>query len=173
MSKKGRRYENELANEVHEQTPDVCQIWPAGYSGNNAFPSPDLIAVTSRGAAALELKNWGTDDRSLAASDLRQLLRVQKSFLDVALLIDFSNREPLLVEPAAPSLDAFETEGGPDVIENFKTNVPDAFEPRVTDGPEDEDGALRLSYPSLDDWPSAQAGDDATTKVASWLGYPL
>ncbi|MDB9264484.1 hypothetical protein PN494_00085 [Halorubrum ezzemoulense] len=142
-------------------------VWPAGYSGSNAVPSPDIIGVTPHGAHALELKNWNDTAHSIDESDLQQLLRVQKSYLDVALLIDFDRREPLLIEPVAPSLDAFEVDGGPSAAENFKKGVPSGVEAKVMDS-----GALRFYYPALDDWPSAKAGQSAVEKVREWMGIP-
>lgn len=173
MAQKGRRFENDVARRVTRQTGDACMAWPAGYSGNNAIPSPDIVAVTPRRAAGIELKNWDATPHGIPQSDLTQLLAVQKNYLDVALLINFDHREPLIVEPVAPSLDGFDIDGGPSAVENFKLNVPDAFAPRVTDGPAGEDAALRFSQPSLDDWPSAKNGDGAAAVICDWLGISL
>ena len=157
-SKKGRRYEHDVANGVTRSLDDVI-AWPIGYSGNNAVPCPDVLVIHSGGAVALELKTTNSDTFGIEKSDLEQLLSVQKNWMDVALLINFSHREPIFVEPKWPALDAFSHEDV-DAIENFKLNVPDAFEPRRTDGGDGEE-QLRLSRPSTDEWPSARDGRDS------------
>jgi len=168
MPQKGKRYENDVARELTRETDDSCVAWPVGYSGNIAVPAPDVIGLTNTRGFALELKKY-RDDISVPHSDLMQLLDVQKQYLDVALLIKFSHREPVLIEPTPRSLDAFTIEDDIGVIERFIRGTPDVFEPRCVDGGADEQGALRLSKPSTDEWPSAQVGDDAVEKIQQWV----
>ena len=168
MPQKGKRYENDVARELTRDTDDDCVAWPAGYSGNIAVPAPDIVGLTDKCGFALELKKY-SDDISIPHSDLAQLLAVQKQYLDVGLLVKFSHREPVLIEPEPRSLDAFTVEDDIGVIERFMRGADSAFDPHRVDGPSGEDGALRLSKPSTDDWSSATSGEDAVGVVRSWL----
>lgn len=167
MTQKGRSYEHEVSNEIARTDADVF-AWPAGYSGNNAVPSPDVLTVTDGGAAGWELKKRG-DYCGIDASELEQLLSLQRNFFDVGLVVKFSHREPLIVEPAFPSLPSFGLDGGVEPIENFMASVPSPFNGRRTEGG-DED-TLRLSKPDLDDWPSAKAGQSAAEKIIERVTY--
>ena len=162
MAGKGRRFEHEVANGVTRDNEGVV-AWPVGYSGNNAVPCPDVVVLSSSRGTALELKKTRQDTFGIPRSDLQQLLEVQTNYLDVALLIDFANREPLYVEPKFPSLSEFGLDDV-DPIENFHLSIPDCFDPRRTDG--GEEPTLRLSKPSTDEWSSARSGLDAVEKIA-------
>lgn len=162
MGKKGRRYEHEVANEISRGENSVL-AWPAGYSGNNAVPSPDIVTVSDSGAAGWELKRTNQQTFGIDESELQQLLDLQHNFFDVGLVVKFANREPLLVEPAFPSLSSFGLDSPVSPIENFKTVIPTAFNPRETDG--GSEPTLRVSKPSLEEWASAQAGQSAAGKI--------
>lgn len=163
MPQKGRRYENDTAVEFHRESPDHATAWPIGYSGSNAIPSADVLLLSKGGAVALELKTTSQDTFGVAESDLEQLLDVQKNYMDICLVINFANREPVFIEPAFPSLDGFGLDGGPDPIENFMSGTPDVFEPRRTDG--GDEPMFRVSKPSTDEWPSARSGKDTVEKL--------
>lgn len=161
---KGRRYEHQVSNAVYEQSEGAVLSWTAGYSGSSAKPSPDVISLCTGRACGWELKKTAQDTFGIAESDLRQLLDIQTNFFDVGLVIKFSNREPLVVQPAFPSLDAFALDDV-DPIENFIHAIPDCFDPRRSD--DGEESTLRISRPSLDEWDSAQSGQSSAEKIIS------
>lgn len=167
---KGRRYEHDVSNDIYELTDGEVFAWPAGYSGNNAVPSPDVITLAEGRGGGWELKKTAQETFGIDESELQQLLVLQRNYFDVGLVVKFTNREPLVVKPQFPSLTAFGLDDV-DPIENFIKAIPDCFEPRRAEGGKEE--SLRLSKPSLDNWESAQCGLSAPEKIANSHGVSV
>lgn len=170
MPSKGRDFEHSVANSVSELL-DSGFSWTCGYSGNGAQPSPDIISVSKSVVRADELKKTRQDTFGIDVSDLRQLSKIARNFLDVGLVVKFSNRAPAVVEPLFNLKPGFvlgaEDMADDDLAYMYEEAFPDAFDARCTRG--GEELTLRVSRPSLDKWPSAQAGDSAAEKIVSLI----
>lgn len=146
-SKKGRRFEHDVCREIHD-TDCGLSAWPIGWSGNNSWPSPDIMVTDGVFIGGIELKVTGQEYVSIAMDELQQLHEL-RPVMRPYICVSFNYREPML---AAVPRD----------WKRVTAAVPDAFDPRITD-----DAVLRFSRPSTDEWASAQEGDSAATKIAT------
>ena len=163
MSKKGRRFEHDVARKVTEMADDDTWCWPAGWSGNNSWPSPDIITVTPAGVRCDELKRY-SDTFYIDASDLEQLLTLRSNYVHVGLVVDFAHREPTVLEPVV--VDTVDVIGS--FIEGASSEQRRAFGLKRVDGSDgEEESSLRVEYPSLDDWPSQQSCGGSAEEVAA------
>lgn len=149
MASKGRRFELNTCKELNGLEEEIV-AYPAGYSGNQYGPSPDILLTTPSGAYALELKKVGLDNgqrRTVIKEDeLEMLEECSNSYTDSWIVIAISNRKTLAV-PSMP-------------IESIEERIPDAFNPSLTDG-----GNLRLSKPDTNDWPSKRKQQDSDAEL--------
>lgn len=163
MTNKGRRSENEFVNAFTRQTPNGVYAWTGGYSGSNAIEMPDAIIVGDDGVLGIELKTISSDYCTVPEHQLDDLVTLaQHVHLDTALVVDFSHREPLIVEPVFPKHPSLSP------VEQFIEATPDVFDPRK--GTVDGGQALRLTKPDTDVWPSQQRGTDTVSVVAEAFG---
>lgn len=144
-TKKGRRYELTTCKELNELHSEIT-AYPAGYSGNQYGPSPDIILTTPSGAHALELKKTGLKKRRtiVKGEEFEMLEECKNSYTKTWLVISVSHRKTLVV-PADGDVEEL---------------VPDAFDPSVTDK-----GNLRISKPSTKDWDSKKKQEESDAEL--------
>lgn len=133
---KGRRFELNTCKDLNGLEEEIV-AYPAGYSGNQYGPSPDILLTSPSGAHALELKKVGLsngDRRTIIkGNEFEMLEECENSYTTSWVVISISNRKTL-VRKACP-------------VEDLEERIPDAFDPSVTD-----DNNLRMSKPSTSDW---------------------
>lgn len=144
-SKKGRRYELNTCKDLNGLHKEIT-AYPAGYSGNQYGPSPDIILTTPSGAHALELKKTGLKKRRtvVRGDEFEMLEECKNSYTKTWIVIAVSHRKTLVV-PADGDVEAA---------------IPDAFEPSVTDK-----GNLRISKPDTSDWDSKQKQKESDAEL--------
>lgn len=166
-------WENEKAIEIVDATDDSIRVHRCGYSGNNAFPQPDLLITAPMQNYGLELKGPIQSEYCyIEEDDIEQLVEYENAHTSVWLVVKFSRREPLVVRywdelttsqaDAASVPDDFDEQSP---AEKLATLVPDCFDPRVTDS-----GALALTKPPTDEWPSATKGSSDVDAILSGIG---
>lgn len=168
------QHENDIAKQVHRSTSNEIKVYTCGYSGNNAFPQPDILVTTPTIHYGVEMKGpIKSDTVYVDEEDLSQLMECRGPSTAVGLYIKFQRREPLVVrhfkELTGSQSDVDELDGYNDasVAEQFKLLIPSAFNPRVT-----KSGVLACDKPSTDEWSSASAGSDDHQALLSGLGVP-
>lgn len=159
MVQKGRRFEHTVANEMHNSDAEIY-AWPAGYSGSNAVPSPDVVVVGNGVAGGVELKRTQQDSFSIGENELQQLLQLQQPFFHVAVAVKFTHREPVI---GTPAFSQHRSDSDVSLCESVMHSIPDACNPRVTTGGAEH--TLRFDKPSLDEWPSARNGSSTAQKL--------
>lgn len=149
MASKGRRFELNTCKELNSLEDEIV-AYPAGYSGNQYGPSPDILITSPSGAYALELKKTGLDNgerRTIIKEDeLDMLMECSNSYTDSWIVISMSNRKILAVQ-ANP-------------VETLEDRIPGCFDPTVTDH-----GNLRLTKPETSEWPSKRKQDKSNAEV--------
>lgn len=173
MSKKGRRYEHDLAASIDEQTTDEVWVTTAGYSGNSRIDATDL--VITRGSEKTKLieqynveakKTNGTaGNRSTVfagsssgesgVEELKRMVESCPSWATPVVVIRFDHRKPITVL-ASVLLDAASDE---DTEAHFGVRTTPA-------------GAISMRKPELDEWASASGIADGRV-VARELVLPL
>jgi hypothetical protein len=143
--KAGSNLDNHIATAINEATGPKVSAHSMRGSGNTGYAEVDVIVRTPLNDKAVESKrsSVGTGEYAyvLDADDTRQLSAVSNDYTTTWVLVKFTNREPAL----------FRTPKGGVRVDR----VPSAFEPHVDESAGYE---LRLTKPSADEWPSAQAG---------------
>lgn len=143
MANKGRRYELNVCKELNSAHDEIV-AYPAGYSGNQYGPSPDILITTPSGAYALELKklNFKKGERRtvLKGDEIENLIKCKNSYTDVFIVISISNRKTLMV--------GFDFEYD-NPIQSLEDHIHDAFDPSVT-----KNNNLRLTKPETSKWSS-------------------
>lgn len=149
MGKKGRRYELKLSkslNSVHEE----IVAYPAGYSGNQFGPSPDIILTSPSGCYAIEIKKVGLDSgerRSvLKSEELEMLEECSNSYTDPWIVISLTNRKILSVKLTP--------------VDELEERIPDPFNPSVT-----KSNNLRITKPETSNWPSKRKQDEEDSEI--------
>lgn len=171
---KGRRWENEVANDIYDESDGELLSWTAGYSGNGSVPAPDVLVGYDGGVDGYELKRTGQDTFYIPVSDLEQLVTLERSWLTVYLVVKFTNRESVFVRPRfhvgqygrGVATDC-------DVLEQFAKQVPAAFTPTdgcMVDSDDGDKRSLRLDRPDLSEWRSARTGATVAEKVRALHG---
>lgn len=138
MANKGRTYELSLCKQINQKYNSIV-AYPAGYSGNQYGPSPDVLVTTDNGCHAVEIKKYGIDEgeiRYIQSEDLEQIVECCNNHTDAWLFISVSNRKSF----------AARYEGD---IESFAANIDAVWSPGVTSA-----GHLRIKKPNADVWPS-------------------
>lgn len=154
----GHSYDNEVANAIHENTPDSVTAHSARGSGNTLHPSGDVLVRTPTTDHWLELKrhSWDRGKRGEILNEsnkgeISQLLECRNKYTDVWLGVKFTHCRLLLLQARWSKRlrddgSAFTHDAGDMVIR--------AFSPGVTNA-----GNLRMQKPDdTDVWPSATAG---------------
>lgn len=163
--KAGLRYENKLANHVHEDTTDEVRVYPIGYSGNHAMPAPDILFTTGEKILGVEVKRStiSTGDYSyiLHSDDFEQMCALENENTDVGFAVKFTRRELYVLPDVSVPDDPSE------YADRLAEEVYDCFEPHVTDS-----GNLRLTKPETDEWPSATRGMDDSIVMANYFDLP-
>lgn len=171
-------WENDIAKAIWHSNPQYIRSYTAGYSGNNAFPQPDIhIVDNSTGMAHdLELKGPIASETVIIEEedDLEQLLDCRSVHTRVWLVIKFQNRRPFVV----PYLETDETEDMDSVAEEFAyiiNEMNSSFNARVSTS--DKTGITRLyvDKPPIDNdgkegWPSARSGEDDHREILRAMG---
>jgi Holliday junction resolvase len=155
---KGRRYEHTVRAEINDATPDTVHAWTAGYSGNGAVASPDVIVVRNGRDVGLELKKTSQDRFTIKREDISQLGELSTDALYIGLVVKFSHRQPIVAR--VPSFVTATT-----AATETAYAAPDEVTMSATDR-----GNLVIEKPDLDAWSSASAGDSAGKLVAAEFG---
>jgi len=158
LQKRGRRYENQLARDIYEACGGALMPEPIGYSGNHGIPAPDLRVDDGDKVHAFELKRTSTDRQSLvyepddrSRDDLAQLIHYAREYPRMVVPyvgVRFDNRQLVLAKLWL---------GAP----NDSATVRSATKTVPTTATLTRANNLSVHKPSLDEWVSAQAGDDA------------
>lgn len=149
-------YENEIANEIHRNTPTAIRSYRCGYSGSLAIPQPDLLVTAPDMLHAMELKGPIQLDRLyIDAEDIEQLVECENHQTAVYLVVKFQRRAPMVVRYYGDMTNADEEWTDMTPTERLAVLVPDAFDPHVTDNDN-----LRIDKPTLDEWDSGYGEDD-------------
>jgi len=131
---KGRRFELNISKELNQFDEEIVS-YPAGYSGSQYGPSPDIILTTPAGAHALELKKVGLDtgDRRtvIKGDEFEMLEKCSNSYTTSWIVIAINNRKTLVKRSN----------------QELEKAIPDCFEPSIT-----KNGNLRLTKPEASDW---------------------
>jgi len=145
LQKAGSDLDNEIAHVINEATNAKVHAHSMRGSGNTKHAEADVLVRTPLNDRVIEAKRssvaTGEYAYVLDEDDTRQLSALSNDYTTAWVLVKFTNREPVL----------FRTPKGGVRVER----IPSAFDP-YTD--EDAEYELRLTKPSPDDWPSAQAG---------------
>ena len=188
---RGHDYENEIAKDIYRYSSDLLYPIRAGYSGNGAFPLPD-VAVFDHGTGTLhhlEIKHVASETASIEAeSDLQQMYELQGPNSRVWLVVKFSRRAPVTIPLLKHARKEFETlahevvetmekmeltmfnlEDSPSESSSERTSYATTFNPRVSTS---DSGITRLylDKPTTDDWPSAHAADADYEEILSSMG---
>jgi Holliday junction resolvase len=166
-TKKGRNYENQLCADVYRHTDGRLIAEPIGYSGNHIAPAPDIRIDDGTKIHAIELKRTGRDRISvgynpddLEKDDIHQLLTYAREYPRTVVPyvgVRFNNRQLLLTKLWL---------GAP----NERAVVRSATNFTPTDVRLTKHDNLSIHQPSLDNWPSASAGDDVVYLLDT-IGY--
>ena len=144
---KGRRFELNICKGLN-QFDDEIVAYPAGYSGSQYGPSPDIILTTPSGAHALELKKVGLDTgerRTIIKGDEFDMLeKCANSYTTPWIVIEMTNRKTLVYRSTV----------------DLEEEIPDCFEPSVTDN-----GNLRLTKPEASDWISKRKQEEENEEL--------
>lgn len=168
----GAQYENEVAKNMYRGTGSSLYPIRAGYSGNGAYPLPD-VAVHDQHTGILhhlEIKHVATDTASVEEEDdLQQLDALRGPNAKAWLVIKFSRRAPLTIPLLDHREKEFETIAHKLVFTMNKMDVLGTFNPRVRTA---ESGITRLyiDKPDLDNWISATEADDDYEEILSSMG---
>lgn len=164
-------YENTLAKTVTDNTDRQTKAYRCGYSGNNAFPSPDILITRPTQCYAVEVKGPIQSDRCYVdADELQQLVDCTNDYTTAHLAVKFSRRELVAaryfprISGSASHADDWDDMS---IVERFDAMFGDAFDTRVTDSE-----TLSIGIPDTDAWPSATAGHDDWEALLSRLGIP-
>lgn len=152
---KGRRYEHGARASINEETPESVHCWTAGYSGNGALPSPDLVVVRNGRDVGLELKKTSRDRFTIEREEIGQLGELSSDAMHVGLVVKFSNRQPIVTR--VPSFVTPTT-----AAEETAYAAPDGVSMSATDR-----GNLIVEKPTLDSWASAQSGESVGRLIAA------
>lgn len=146
-TKKGKRGENDLVNELNTETGREYRAVPSGYSGNHVGPAEDIVLLTPAATISIELKNTGQDKYTVDSEDLSQLAKCVNSHTRAFLGIDRNYRELLFVELTNTVTPA----------DGLAEEIPACWNPRAT-----RTGNLIIEDPTAlgwaDQWPSKQKG---------------
>ena len=144
---KGRRFELNICKGLN-QFDDEIVAYPAGYSGSQYGPSPDIILTTPSGAHALELKKVGLDTgerRTIIKGDEFDMLeKCANSYTTPWIVIEMTNRKTLVYRSTV----------------DLEEEIPDCFEPSVTDNEN-----LRLTKPEASDWISKRKQEEENEEL--------
>lgn len=167
MSKKGKNYETELCSAVFDETNGELIPEPIGYSGNHRLPAPDIHIDDGAKIHAIELKRTKNDRQSIyygpeegEKDDLDQLLTYADKHPRIVVPyvgVRFNNRQLLMTKLWA---------GAP----NDLATVRSATNLAPTTVKFTRANNLSIPKPDIDDWPSANAGDDAK-HILETIGY--
>lgn len=160
-----KQYENDVAKAIWYADPSYVRSYTAGYSGNNAFPQPDVL-VHDNGtglAHALELKGPIKGDQvSIEEDDVRQMEACRGPMTRSWLVIKFQNRRPL-VFPYVDEVGKDDTEPMEKLLRVIEEMAP-FTNPRVPGE------YLYVDKPDLEDFFSARASDDDHVEILKGLG---
>jgi Holliday junction resolvase len=165
-----KQWENDMAKEIYRATDDHIKTYTCGYSGNNAFPQPDILITDVSMNHGAELKGpIQSDVCYVDENDIEQLLDCQNSNTAVYLVVKFSRREPIVMRyfekltgKQHRNADEY-NDMSP--AEKFAVLAPNCTNARVTSA-----GTLALDKPSTDDWPSATEGSEDHVAIMSGIG---
>lgn len=166
--KRGKQYELDLCTAVYETSGGDLIPEPVGYSGNHGLPAPDIHIDDGGKIHAIELKRTSKDRISIFHDRDDQ----QKD--DLHQLITYCNQHPRLVVPYV----GVRFDNRKLVLFNLWLKAP-IRDMVVRSGeniaPVDcvnytHSGNLSVQKPSLDEWDSATASDDAV-EVLETIGY--
>lgn len=167
MSKKGRRYENEILSDIYRETDGEMIGIQAGYSGNHVAPSPDFILNDGRNVHAFEVKKTGKDRQTFSChedidkDDIQQLVRFCRTYNPPTypyLAVRFNRRQIIVIKLFM----------GPDndwerIVESGDIFCP--VESSVT-----RTNNLIVYKPDAGEWPSASDGSD-TEHILDSIGW--
>lgn len=172
-----KQYENEVAKEMHRETGNAVRVYTAGYSGNNAFPQPDIHVATENMNHDLELKGPIAKDTVVVEDeDLEQLVACQNGYTAVYLVVKFPHREPLVIRYYGALSGSSAADDGlgewaeKSIPERFEALAPDCFNPRTSTANKSGTTRLYLDKPETDEWTSTRAGRDDVTTIIEELG---
>lgn len=168
---RGHDYENEIAKDIYRYSSDLLYPIRAGYSGNGAYPLPD-VAIFDHGTGTLhqlEIKHVASETASVEAeSDLQQMYELMGPNSRVWLVVKFSRRAPVTIPLLQHATGDYETLAH-EVKDTMVKMDLDGFNPRVSTS---KSGITRLylDKPTTDDWPSAHAADADYEEILSGMG---
>lgn len=167
--KQALQYENDVAAELWRRT-DNSTVIRAGYSGNSVMPLPDVFirSADKYWDTAVEMKkasSKGREEIKLKKSDVTQLWKFavrNPTDTNALFALKFSSREPFTF-----SLPFYKSDNRDRVFERLEEEIlqkADFFEYRKPN----EDTYV-IEKPKLDNWNSAQAGEDMADVIISTL----
>lgn len=144
---KGRRFELNISKELNQFDEEIVS-YPAGYSGSQYGPSPDIILTTPSGAFALELKKVGLETgerRTVIKGDEFEMLdNCGNSYTTPWIVIAINNRKTLVKRSRG----------------DLEETIPDCFDPSIT-----KNGNLRITKPEASDWTSKRKQDKSNAEL--------
>lgn len=164
---KGRSYENQLCVDIYRETDGQLIPEPIGYSGNHFAPAPDIHIDDGTKIHAIELKRTAQDRITVGyypdnyqRDDLDQLFTYARDHPRTVVPyvgVRFNNRQLLLCKLwlGAPTDVA--------IVRSATKFTPTDVRLTQTDN-------LSIHKPSLENWPSASAGDDVN-HVLETIGF--
>lgn len=162
QTQKGHREEHTVSKAIHTHTDADCRSYPVGYSGNHAYPAPDILVSTPRRNYAIEMKKTSKDRFTILNDDIEQLLACVNTNTDAYITVNFNNRALMCAKLADQTV----IDSGTDPREYCtQMMTPPCFNPRI--GPS---GSYIVDKPSCDEWSSQQAGMAPWNALLTALG---